>query len=92
MEGVYTMHVPSMSPGTLPLENLPVASPPVKSCPYGGKLALDRLREPVVVVAGINDRVAEHEHGRDLTFSRARCSIGSCWEKRYQEQQQVDEQ
>lgn len=29
-----------MSEGTLPLPNLPVATPPTKSLPYGGKLLL----------------------------------------------------
>lgn len=38
------LHIPIMSPMAFPLENLPVATPPGKSWPYGGKLALDGVR------------------------------------------------
>jgi len=38
-----------MSPGTKPLENLPVATPPGKSCPYGGKLAFAAVNQLLVL-------------------------------------------
>ena len=37
---VSTYYIPIKSGGVLPLENLPVGFPPMKSLPYGGKLHL----------------------------------------------------